>query len=407
MHIAKKIRRVVAETALVYSLALANAAETGYSGVIDWHPVHKAATQEYKNSMIGSAIREAELEDYLDSVVAKKNSENFVEAMKTNPSKLMASMERDVERRYSERKGFYNSLEKALGLERKQINYARRVFSKRDIPEKYAAAIAIVESGLKPKVVSRKKAVGVYQFIASTIKKHDKNSVNEFQDVRFNPIISAEFAAEELKGCFQNFGDWNLALARYNSSMPERYLEERENPESSVLSLEGYVKYLGEKVEAEPRLLKYAWENLDYIAKISFMAKTLEESYSEIFKDKGEDLFKIYTMKNPSQDIEIIIRKGENLRTAVRRVLKGTYGFTTTQGTNWVISYIEKSGKIININRVSPGQEFVVPGPQNLGELEQRFGQNLRKYNLHIINPDEMLGNETRIVVPAEQPKRK
>lgn len=395
MNIGKKFGIIMAGTALLCSLAPGN--EAGYSGKIDENLIYKTAREEYEMEVMGARLKDAELENNLDAVVKEKNPEKFAHAMEEYPSKLMEAINRNVEKRYSEDPRFYDSLERLLKSERRQINYAKKAFADRNIPVKYVS-LGIVESRLKHNVISSKKAVGAYQFTAATIQKHDRNSITESQDVRLSPIISAEFAAMELEKLFKKFGDWNLALARYNSSMPEKYLEDiPESGKESRPTLEGYVRYLGDKVGIEPRFFRYAWENLEYIAKINFTAKTLEEYYPEVFENSTEVPFKIYAIKNPSKDLAIKIKEKESLRTAVRRSLKEMYGFTTADGTNWVMNFIGK--EIKDINKVYPSQKITVPGPKNLDELERRFGRSLKGYNPHIKSPSEPFGENVMIVV--------
>ena len=313
------------------------------------------------------------------------------------PLKFMEAMGRFVEQRYFEDPKFYDSLERLLKSERMQIVHAKRAFSEREIPLEYLS-LGIVESRLKSNAVSKKKAVGAYQFTVATIQKHDKNSINESQDVRLNPFISAEFAAMELKKLFDKFQDWNLALARYNSSMPDGYLEEFDDSESPMPNLEGYVMFLGRKLKDEPSFFRYIFENLGYVAKINFMAEVLKESYPETFDEtQSEQESKIYTMKNPSQDLVIKVKAKENLRTATRRAIQDLYGFTTTKGTNWVMAFIEKELKM-NVNKVYPNQEIIIPGPKKLQELEERFGESLRKHNPHIRDFSMPLDNASIII---------
>ncbi len=394
MNIGKNLRKIATGMALLCSLTSGN--ETGHSEKISGNLIYKTASEEYMTKIADARLKDIELEDTLDAIVEEKNPEKFANAMRESPMQLMEAINRNVEKRYSENPRFYDSLERLLQSEKQQIDYAKKAFADRKIPAKYVS-LGIVESRLKHNAVSSKNAVGAYQFTAATIQKHDRYSITESQDVRLSPIISAEFAAMELEKLFNKFGDWNLALARYNSSMPEKYLKEiSANGKERRPTLEGYIKYLGNKIGGEQKFFRYAWENLEYIAKNNFTAKTLEESYPEVLENSIGAAFKIYTMENPSKDVVVVIGKKENLRTAVRRSLKRAYGFTTTNGTNWAMNFI--GGKIEDINKVYPNQKITIPGIKNLDEFEERFGQNLKKYNRHIRNSSEPFGENVRIV---------
>lgn len=76
--------------------------------------------------------------------------------------------------------------------------------------------LAIVESALNPTAKSRVGATGLWQFMYATGKMHQL-SVSNYVDDRQDPIKSTKAAVAYLKQLYRIFGDWNLALAAYNS----------------------------------------------------------------------------------------------------------------------------------------------------------------------------------------------
>ena len=76
--------------------------------------------------------------------------------------------------------------------------------------------LAIVESALKPKARSRVGASGLWQFMYGTGKQFNLK-VSSYVDERYNPIKSTIAACEYLSQLYTIFGDWDLALAAYNS----------------------------------------------------------------------------------------------------------------------------------------------------------------------------------------------
>lgn len=76
--------------------------------------------------------------------------------------------------------------------------------------------LAIVESALKPRAKSRVGASGLWQFMYPTGKMYGLD-VTSYVDDRFDPIKSTEAASKYLAKLYEIFGDWDLALAAYNS----------------------------------------------------------------------------------------------------------------------------------------------------------------------------------------------
>lgn len=76
--------------------------------------------------------------------------------------------------------------------------------------------LAIVESALKPRAKSRVGATGLWQFMFATGKMYGLD-VSSYVDERSDPIKSTIAASKYLSKLYEIFGDWDLALAAYNS----------------------------------------------------------------------------------------------------------------------------------------------------------------------------------------------
>jgi membrane-bound lytic murein transglycosylase D len=76
--------------------------------------------------------------------------------------------------------------------------------------------LAIVESALRPAAKSRVGATGLWQFMYGTGIQFDLK-VNSYVDERQNPVKATIAACKYLSRLYKIFGDWDLALAAYNS----------------------------------------------------------------------------------------------------------------------------------------------------------------------------------------------
>lgn len=105
-------------------------------------------------------------------------------------------------------------IENILGLARYWMPQFEDVFMEYDLPQELKA-MAVIESALNSRAVSRAKAKGMWQFIATTAR-HYNLEMTSYVDERFDPIKSCHAAARYLRDAYDIFGDWSLAIASYN-----------------------------------------------------------------------------------------------------------------------------------------------------------------------------------------------
>ena len=101
-----------------------------------------------------------------------------------------------------------------LGLCKYYMPIFDEILNKYGMPEELKA-MAVIESAMNPRAVSRAGAKGMWQFMYATAKMYGLH-IDSFVDERLDPVKSAEAAAQYLKDSYEIFGDWNLAIASYN-----------------------------------------------------------------------------------------------------------------------------------------------------------------------------------------------
>jgi membrane-bound lytic murein transglycosylase D len=107
------------------------------------------------------------------------------------------------------------SYERLMGLSQYYFPVFEEAFAKYNIPLEIKY-LAVVESALKPKAVSRAGATGLWQFMYHTGKQYKLN-IDTYVDERSDVLKASDAAARYLKGMYEIFNDWDLVLASYNS----------------------------------------------------------------------------------------------------------------------------------------------------------------------------------------------
>jgi membrane-bound lytic murein transglycosylase D len=107
------------------------------------------------------------------------------------------------------------SFERLLGVSQFYFPLFEEELAKNNIPLEIKY-LAVVESALNPRAVSRVGATGLWQFMYQTGKQYGLN-IDSYLDERSEPLKASQAASVYMNNMYKIFGDWDLVLAAYNS----------------------------------------------------------------------------------------------------------------------------------------------------------------------------------------------
>ena len=107
------------------------------------------------------------------------------------------------------------SFERLMGVSEYYFPLFEEALAKQNVPLEIKY-LAVVESALNPRAVSKMGATGLWQFMYHTGKQYGLE-IDSYIDERSDPLKSSEAATKYMTNMYKMFGDWDLVLASYNS----------------------------------------------------------------------------------------------------------------------------------------------------------------------------------------------
>ncbi|MDX2442432.1 MAG: transglycosylase SLT domain-containing protein [Bacteroidales bacterium] len=107
-----------------------------------------------------------------------------------------------------------DKLETMLGLSDYYFPFIEEILDYYDLPIELKY-MAVIESALNPRAVSRVGATGMWQFMYRTGRAYGL-TINSLVDERRDPIKATHSAARYLKDMYNIYHDWTLVIAAYN-----------------------------------------------------------------------------------------------------------------------------------------------------------------------------------------------
>lgn len=303
------------------------------------------------------------------------------------------SLERVIKSYLKNRRTF---LQKLITLSAFYFPMFETELDKHDIPLEIKY-LAIVESALKPRAKSRVGATGLWQFMFSTGKMYGLD-VSSYVDERSDPIMSTEAAAKYLSKLYGIFGDWDLALAAYNSGPgnvtkairrsggSQNYWNIRHNlPRETAGYLPAflanmyifeYAKEHGFVVNAKPQFAYFETDTISVKQMITL------DQVSEVTGTPIEEL----QFLNPSYKLDIIpYLKEENY--VLRLPVKVIGGFVNNEAKIYAFAKAEfdkREKPLPQFSKANDRVRYRVKSGDYLGKISRQYGvrvSDIKKWN--------------------------
>lgn len=292
----------------------------------------------------------------------------------------------------SEKAKLAHDFKKRLETAAPYLLHAMNIFQAEGVPSQLAL-LALPESGGDTDAISRRRAVGPFQFTAETAHNFGLN-VNSQIDERRDPFLSSRAAAKLLKDLHRRTGSWEMAILAYNSGMALRFEG----------SWEEYLQHVtADQYSKHKRTKRSAKESLHYLPRFFATRQLLQENIgylNQLAAPAAATQIEYHLTETRPQQIHRI-KRGEKLSVIARDL-----GVTLENLCSW--------NKIENPQHIRAGQKIVYytghPSTPRPSELAARTGLSREQlsawnpsWNDAMIKEDQFLPFDFSLTVPTEQ----
>lgn len=288
-----------------------------------------------------------------------------------------------------------------LGRLNRYEGMIRSRFRQHGIPEDLVY-LALIESGLSNTAVSRARAVGMWQFIASTGRKYGLR-IDEWVDERRDPFKATDAAARHLVDLYEMFGSWYLAAAAYNAGAGR--------VTRSLQRLPGAQGEFSDETFFDLSDRRYLRrETRDYVPKLIAAALIAKEPERYGFADiqpLQPLVFDEITVPDQT-GLDVLAKLADTTTQALLELNPQYYRGVTPPGQSSVVRVPRGTGTIVarKYAELPPRErvsflEHVIRRGETLSEIGRRYGVTVRQ--LQAANPGvnpRLLRIGTRLVIP-------
>src|SRR5436853_174504 len=297
---------------------------------------------------------------------------------------------RDVLERAVERSGQYHAM-------------IQRVLKDEGVPQDLIY-LAQAESGFRPLALSRAGARGMWQFMSSRARGYGLTR-NWWVDERQDPEKATRAAARHLKDLYNQFGDWYLAMAAYNSGpgtvqnavRRTGYADFWELYRRNVLPREtrNYVPIILAVTIMAKNPTQYGLEhvvpakpvptdtvNIDYPVDLRLVAQSVDASPSEV-QDLNPSLLRMTTPKGQPFELHLPAGSRERYLSAIAVIpldMRVWWRYHKVQQGDTLVSIARSyrttakaiaSANKLDVSRLEPGSQLIIPiAPGKHGVME-------------------------------------